>query len=217
MLGYGGRCPWVMLVWAAMADLLIFSALVSSSQSLLVSADVAADGFVSEFTVDQWTMWRTNYLLHHFLFPLMLRRPFFLEAWLLVNKENQPLPIIIKLENLISLSWKCLLSAPRAPHQERRERWGFTWEPLFPLFLNYFELSDVILADMSLWIEWAGLLFGFGLNWWLKAISFHILTIVDHWVWRALAFSKFLGFWIWSAVDLKNGPLQYLKFIMKFF
>ena len=114
----------------------------------------------------------------------------------------------MKLGNLIFLSWKCLPSVPRAPHQERREKWGFTWESLFPLLLNYFELFDVILADMSLWIEWAGLLFGFGLNWWLKAISFHILTIVDHWVWRALAFSKFLGFWIWPAVDRKNGPLH---------
>jgi hypothetical protein len=56
VLGCGGRCPWVMLVWAAMADLLVFSALVSSSQSLLVSADVAADGFVVESTVTsgQW-------------------------------------------------------------------------------------------------------------------------------------------------------------------
>ncbi len=77
MLSYGGRCPWVMLVWAAKADLLIFSALVSSSKSLLVSADVAADDFVSEFAVDQWTMWRTNYLFHHFLFPLMLPQTIF--------------------------------------------------------------------------------------------------------------------------------------------
>jgi hypothetical protein len=69
-----------MLTWAAMADFLVFSALVSSSQSLLVSASVAADGFVVEFVVDQWTMVRTSYLLHHFLFPLMLPQTVFLEA-----------------------------------------------------------------------------------------------------------------------------------------
>ena len=56
MLGCDGRCPWLMLAWAAMADLLVFSTLVSSSQSLLVSADIAADGFVAESTVTsgQW-------------------------------------------------------------------------------------------------------------------------------------------------------------------
>jgi hypothetical protein len=42
----------VVLAWAAMADLLVFSTLVSSSQSLLALVD-AADGFVVEFTVDQ--------------------------------------------------------------------------------------------------------------------------------------------------------------------
>jgi hypothetical protein len=54
-----------------MADLLVFLALVSSSQSLLALAN-AADGFMVEFTVDQWTMARTSYLLHYFLFPLVL-------------------------------------------------------------------------------------------------------------------------------------------------
>ena len=38
MLGCGGRCPWLILVWATMADLLVFSILVSSSQSILVLA-----------------------------------------------------------------------------------------------------------------------------------------------------------------------------------
>jgi hypothetical protein len=38
VLGYGGRCPWLMLVWAAMVDLLVFLVLVSSSQSILISA-----------------------------------------------------------------------------------------------------------------------------------------------------------------------------------
>ncbi len=100
----------------------------------------------------------------------MLPQTIFLEVWLLVNEEIHTLPIIMKLGNLISSSWKCLPSAPRAPHQERRERWGFTWEPFFPLFLNYFELSDATLADISLWIEWTGFLF-FGPWAWLMAES----------------------------------------------
>jgi hypothetical protein len=69
-----------MLVWAAMADLLDSSDLVSSFQSLLVVAGVTADGFVREFAVDQWTMWRTSHLLHHFLFPWMLPQTIFLEV-----------------------------------------------------------------------------------------------------------------------------------------
>ncbi len=52
----------------------------------------------------------------------------------------------------------------------------------FPFFsLNPFKCSGVIAAEMSLEIEWAGLLFVFGLDWWLKAISFYILATVDHW------------------------------------
>ena len=164
-----------------------------------------------EFVVDQWTMWRTSHLLHHFLFPWMLSQTIFLEVWLLVNEEIHTLPIIMKLGNLISSSWKCLPSASRALHQERRERWGFTWEPFFPLFLNYFELSDVTLADISLWIKWA------------RFLCFWVLGLVDGWKpflfifllpWTTgpnglRAFSKFLDFWIWFAVDRKNGPLQY--------
>ena len=57
----------MVLAWAAMADLLVFLALVSSSQSLLALAD-AADGFVVEFAVDQWTMARTSYQLPSSLF-----------------------------------------------------------------------------------------------------------------------------------------------------
>ena len=51
----------------------------------------------------------------------------------------------------------------------------------FPLFfLNIFESTDVALANMNLGFEWAGLLFGFGSDGWLKAISFYILVAVDH-------------------------------------
>jgi hypothetical protein len=35
---------------------------------------------------------------------------------------------------------------------------------IFPLFLNYFELSNVALADMSLGIEWARAFFFFFLG-----------------------------------------------------
>jgi hypothetical protein len=46
----------MVLAWAAMADFLVFSALVSSSPSLLVSVGAAADGFVMEsiVTSGQW-------------------------------------------------------------------------------------------------------------------------------------------------------------------
>jgi hypothetical protein len=54
---------------------------------------------------------------------------------------------------------------------------------------------------MNLGFEWAGLLFGFGSNGWLKAISFYILVAMDHWVDGLWAFSEFLDFRIWSAVD----------------
>jgi hypothetical protein len=83
VLGCGGRCPWLMLAWVAMADLLVFSAFVSSFQSLLVSVGIAADGFVAESYRDQWTMVRTSYLLHHFLFPLMLLQTVFLETYII--------------------------------------------------------------------------------------------------------------------------------------
>jgi hypothetical protein len=47
MLGCGGRCRWLMLVWAAMADLLVFSILASFSQSILVFfLVVTADRFL---------------------------------------------------------------------------------------------------------------------------------------------------------------------------
>ena len=56
----------LVLIWAAMVDLLVFSTIASSSPSL-AAAGAAADCFVIEFTVDRWTVWRTS-LLHLFSF-----------------------------------------------------------------------------------------------------------------------------------------------------
>ena len=50
-----------------MADLLVFSAIVSSFPSFVAAASVAADRLVMEFAVDHWTVWRTS-LLHLFWF-----------------------------------------------------------------------------------------------------------------------------------------------------
>jgi hypothetical protein len=47
-----------------------------------------------------------------------------------------------------------------APKEEGK--WSFH-VGAFPLFtLNYFKCFGILVADMSLGIEWAGLLFGFG-------------------------------------------------------
>ena len=72
----------------------------------------------------------------------------------------------------------------------------------FPLLtLNYFKCSGIIVADMNLG-EWAGLLFlGLGLmDDWKPFLSIFLLpwTIGPDGLW---AFSEFLDFRIWSAVD----------------
>ena len=133
MLGYGGRCLWLMLVWAAMADLLVFSILVSSSQSILESMLVSAgcyrrwfcDG-VRRRPVDNV---EDQPLSSSFLVFIGVAADHF--SWrhilyLLVNEENQPFAIIMKFWKSDSLSWKCLPLVPRALCQERRETWGFT-------------------------------------------------------------------------------------------
>jgi|UniRef100_A0A2N9IUF3 hypothetical protein len=48
----------LVLIWAAMTDLLVFSAIVSSSPSLVAAAGAAADHLVMEFTVDHWVIRR---------------------------------------------------------------------------------------------------------------------------------------------------------------
>ena len=59
--------------------------------------------------------------------------------YLLVNEENQSFVMIMVVLEIWSLPWKYFLSAPRAPHQERREKWCFTRQPFSLSFLNYFE------------------------------------------------------------------------------
>jgi hypothetical protein len=107
-----------------MADLLVFSVLVSSSQSILVSAGCCRrPSFVKEYDVDQWIMWRTSHLLHHFLLSLVLPQTIF--SWryfpyLLVNEESQPFIIIMKL-------WEaafCLGNVPLQHLELRAKRGG---------------------------------------------------------------------------------------------
>jgi hypothetical protein len=142
VLGRGGRCPWLMLVWAAMADLSVFSVLVSSFQSILVLAGCyRRPFFVKEYAVDQWTMWRTSHLLHHFLLSLVLPQTIF--SWryfpyLLVNEESQPFIIIMKL-------WEadfCLENVPLQRLELRAKRGGKNeashGEPFSPLFFELF-------------------------------------------------------------------------------
>ena len=142
-----------------MADFLALWTLVSSSPSLLLSAGAAADDLVIVSIVDQWAMRKTSFLLHHFLFQLLLPQTFFWRCllWLVDNKKDQPSSI--HNEAWKSISWKYALfyfsSSSKAP--KWRERWSFTWE-LFPLIsLNYFKCFGVIAANMSLRIEWASL------------------------------------------------------------
>jgi hypothetical protein len=48
----------LVLIWAAMADFLVFSALISSSSSSAAASAAAADHFVTEFAVDRWVIYR---------------------------------------------------------------------------------------------------------------------------------------------------------------
>ena len=111
-------------------------------------------------------MWRTSHLLHHFLLSLVLSQTIF--SWryfpyLLVNEKTQPFITIMKL-------WEadfCLGNIPLQRLELRARRGGKNGASRrnhFSLsFLNYFEPSDASLADMRLWMEWAGFLF-FGLR-----------------------------------------------------
>ena len=48
----------LVLIWAAMVDLLIFSAIASSSSSFVAAAGAAADCLAMEFVVDHWVIRR---------------------------------------------------------------------------------------------------------------------------------------------------------------
>jgi hypothetical protein len=94
----------LVLIWAAMADLLVFSAIASSSPSL-AAAGAAADRLVIEFAVDRWVIHRgpldgvedqppSSFLI----FGWCYRRPFFLGyfLYLMANGENQFFTIMIQ-------------------------------------------------------------------------------------------------------------------------
>ena len=75
----------LVLIWVAMADLLVFSAIFSSSPSFAV-AGATADRLVIEFAVDRWVIRRgpldgvEDQPLSSFLvFGWCYHRPFFLE------------------------------------------------------------------------------------------------------------------------------------------
>jgi hypothetical protein len=46
----------LVLIWAAMVDFLVFSALISSPPSSAAAGVAAADRFVTEFAVDRWVI-----------------------------------------------------------------------------------------------------------------------------------------------------------------
>uniref|UniRef100_A0A2N9GDB5 Reverse transcriptase domain-containing protein n=1 Tax=Fagus sylvatica TaxID=28930 RepID=A0A2N9GDB5_FAGSY len=106
-----------------MADVLVFSAIVSSSPSFVAaaSAGAAADRLVMEFAVDHW-------VIRHG--PLD-------------GVEDQPPSSFLHLEHRAKTGGKN----------------GLFQDNHFPSsFLNPFESSGVVLADLSLGIKWAGLL-----------------------------------------------------------
>ena len=255
-----------------MADLLVFSTLVSSSPSPLASAGAIADHFVTEstatsgqregpaffswflvtsgaavdrfvavsaVTTGQWgvsamedcagllgkTMnsaasdWYVACLVFSIssLFQLILPQMFFrrylrwtvgLYGGLLDNEKNQTSSAIMVLWDLFTTLGKISSHLPWAPHQKRRENGAFTWE----LSLSFSEIFLNLL--MLLWQTWIwdlnglGFFLGSGLMDGWKPFFFYILVAVNHWVDGLWAFSEFLDFRIWSAVDWKNGPLQ---------
>ena len=109
-------------------------------------------------------------------------------AYLLVNEENQPFcHDYCGFGNLILL-WKCLPSEPRAPRQERREKMVFM-RAIFPLFFESFQDSSCA-VDLNFWgvngLGFSQLLGCLGLVDGFWAISLHVLSTVDHWVYWAL-------------------------------
>ena len=48
----------LVLIWAAMEDFLVFSALISFPPSSAIAGAAAADHFVTEFAVDRWVIHR---------------------------------------------------------------------------------------------------------------------------------------------------------------
>ena len=115
----------LVLIWAAMVDLLVFSAIVSSSSSL-AAAGVAADHLVIEFVVDRWVIHRgpldgvedqppSSFLISGWCY----RKPFFLGyfLYLMANGENEFFTIMIrpwKSDGVLEMSpFSALSTVPR--------------------------------------------------------------------------------------------------------
>ena len=131
----------LVLIWAAMADLLVFSAIASSSPSFVAAVGAAADCLAMEFVVDHWVIHRgpldgvedqppSSFLVLGWCYG----RPFSLVyfPYLMANEKNQFLTIIIKL-------WKSdgVLEMPpfsassTAPREEGKN--GFSKTTIFPV------------------------------------------------------------------------------------
>ena len=136
----------LVLIWAAMADLLVFSAIVSSSPSFVAAAGAAADCLAMEFVVDHWVIHRgsldgvedqppSSFLILGWCYG----RPFSLVyfPYLMANEENQFLTIIIKL-------WKSdgvleMLSSSASSTAPREEgKMVFYETAIFPLLFELF-------------------------------------------------------------------------------
>ena len=115
----------LVLIWEAMVNLLVFSAIVSSSPSLAV-AGATADRFVIEFAVDRWVIHRgpldgvedqppSSFLISGWCYC----RPFFLGyfLYLMANGENQFFTIMIqpwKSDGVLEMSpFNALSTMPR--------------------------------------------------------------------------------------------------------
>ena len=144
MLGCGGCCPWEMLVWAAMADLLVFPFL-----SHLFNQFLNQCLFLLVVTADHFCGWvhrgpvdnvKDQPPSSSFLVFIGVAADHF--SWryfpyLLVNEERATLSHNHEALEICSLPWKYSLSAPWAPRQEKRENEASRGK--FPLFsLNFF-------------------------------------------------------------------------------
>ncbi len=150
-------------------------------------------------------------LLHHFTFPNWYYRRCSsggIYGGLLDNEKNQTSSTIMVLWDLFTTLGKISSHLPWAPHQKRRENGAFTWE----LSLSFSEIFLNLL--MLLWQTWIwdlnglGFFLGLGLmDGWKPFLFIFLLpwTTGSDGLW---AFSEFLDFRIWSAVDWKNGPLH---------
>ena len=94
------------------------------------------------------------------------------KPWLLVNEENQPSLIIMKPGNLPHQSWKYTSSdaLSSAPKEEGN---GHHVGAIFPFF--FWNILNLLMLLWQTWIwdlNGLGFFLGFGLDWWLGAISF---------------------------------------------